>query len=172
VEGNVFGAGYSASLPTVEVDAIGFETQPYYYDQSGTYRTGVKYDKNEAYKPITYTWAKKTGNSWINKTDHILYTNEDLTGLGAVTGTVTLTIDGTTVVGVNEEENSGNVYGGGESSDATGDVNVHILNGTMTDVYGGGKGQTTVVGGDVIVNIGAKSGEGALSGNSTVNGNV
>jgi hypothetical protein len=42
----------------------------------------------------------------------------------------------------------------------------------MTDVYGGGKGQKTVVGGDVIVNIGAKSGEGALSGSGTVNGSV
>ena len=172
VKGNVFGAGFSASLPTVEVDAIGFETEPYYYTQTGTYRTGVKYKENNDYKPTTYTWAKKTGNSWIDKTNHILYTNEDLTSLGAVTGLVTLTIDGTTVVGDDQDENSGNVYGGGESSDATGNVNVHILDGTMTDVYGGGKGEKTVVGGDVIVNIGAKSGEGTLSGDGTVNGNV
>ena len=153
VEGNVFGAGYSASLPTIEVDARGFETEPYYYDQSGTYRAGVKYKANEAYKPTTYTWAKKTSDSWIDKTNHILYTNEDLTSLGTVTGLVTLTVDGTTVVGDNAVANSGNVYGGGESSDATGDVNVHILSGTMTDVYGGGKGETTVVSGDVTVNI-------------------
>ena len=172
VEGSVFGAGYSAALPTVDVDAIGFETEPYYYEQTGTYRTGVKYKENEAYKPITYTWAKKTGDSWIDKNNHILYTTEDLTTLGAVTGTVTLTVDGNTVVGDNANEDSGNVYGGGESSDATGDVNVNILNGSMTDVYGGGKGQTTVVGGDVVVNIGAKSGEGALSGSGTVNGSV
>ncbi len=153
VEGNVFGAGYSASLPTIEVDARGFETEPYYYDQSGTYRAGVKYKANEAYKPTTYTWAKKTSDSWIDKTNHILYTTEDLTSLGTVTGLVTLTVDGTTVVGDNAVANSGNVYGGGESSDATGDVNVHILSGTMTDVYGGGKGETTVVSGDVTVNI-------------------
>ena len=172
VKGNIFGAGYSAELPTVTVDALGFETEPYYYTETGTYRTGVKYKEDEAYRPTTYTWAKKTGNSWINKTDHILYTNEDLTTLGAVTGTVTLTIDGASAVGDNANANSGNVYGGGESSDATSDVTVNVLNGSMTDVYGGGKGQTTVVGGDVTVNIGAKDGGGSLSGSGTVKGSV
>ncbi len=165
VKGNVFGAGFSASLPPVEVDSLGFRTEPHYYDQAGTFAAGVKG------ATTTYHWQHGNAIS-IDKDNKILYTTEDLTGLGAVTGTVTLTVDGNTVVGDDANENSGNVYGGGESSDATSDVNVHILNGTMTDVYGGGKGQKTVVGGDVTVNIGAKSGEGALSGNGTVNGNV
>ncbi len=162
VRGNVFGAGYSGALPTVEVDSIGFRTEPWYYESLGTYRTGVKG------ATTTYTWAHGNAIS-IDKTNHILYTTEDLTTLGTVTGTVTLNIDGsTTNVGADlsvdgedvEMVEGGNVYGGGESSDATGDVVVNIVGGSMTDVYGGGKGQTTVVSGNVKVNIGAKTGEG------------
>ncbi len=165
VKGNVFGAGFSASLPPVEVDSLGFRTEPHYYEQAGTFAEGVKG------ATTTYHWQHGNAIS-IDKENKILYTTEDLTGLGAVTGLVTLTIDGASVVGDDANANSGNVYGGGESSDATSDVNVHILNGSMTDVYGGGKGQKTVVGGDVTVNIGAKDGEGALSGSGTVNGSV
>ena len=88
VNGSVFGAGYSASLPTVEVDSIGFRTEPYYYTDFGTYRKGVKG------ATTTYTWKKKDGNSWVDNTNHFLYTTEDLTTLGAVTGNATLTING------------------------------------------------------------------------------
>ena len=156
VNGDVFGAGYSGATPPVEVDdPTGFETEPYYYNQLGTYRVGVK-------KPTTtYTWQH--GNSIsVDNTNHILYTTEDLTALGTVTGKVTLNIDGSTVNGttVNGTTVKGNVYGGGESSDATGDVEVNINVGTVNkDVYGGGKGETTVVGGDVTVNIGSKNAE-------------
>ena len=162
VNGDVFGAGYSGATPPVEVDdPTGFETEPYYYNQLGTYRVGVK-------KPTTtYTWQH--GNSIsVDNTNHILYTTEDLTALGTVTGKATLNIDGTTV--------TGNVYGGGESSDATGEVEVNVKAGKVyEDVYGGGKGETTVVGGDVVVNIGTKTGEGSsatYNGTGTVNGNV
>ena len=168
VKGNIFGAGFSASLPTVEVDSIGFRTEPKYYEQAGTFAAGVK--------GVTTTYRWEHGNSIsIDKNNHILYTTEPLTSLGAVTGTVTLTIDGATVVGDDQNVNSGNVYGGGESSDATGDVNVNILNGSMTDVYGGGKGETTVVGGNVTVNIGAKTGEApsiTYTGSGLVQGDV
>ena len=171
VNGNAFGAGFSASLPTVAVDSIGFRTEPKYNENAGTFSQGVKGTTT------TYTWAhhddvNSTENA-IDKTNHILYTTEDLTTLGTVTGKVTLNIDGTTTVGGNVD--GGNVYGGGESSDATGDVNVNILNGSMTDVYGGGKGQTTIVGGDVTVNIGAKTGTApsfTYTGGATINGSV
>ena len=143
VQGNVFGAGFSASMPPVEVDQIGFATEPYYYEDLGTYRNGVK-------RPTTtYTWQKKTGDSWVDNKNHILYTNEDLTTLGTVTGKATLTINGTTTV-------AKSVYGGGEESgvgDGTdGDgTEVNVTGGTIgtTDqggaeygnVYGGGKGK-------------------------------
>ena len=130
VRGSAFGAGFSASLPTVEVDAIGFETEPYYYTATGTYRQGVKA------ATTTYTWEPKTGNDWIDKTNHILYTNEDLTTLGTVTGKATLNIEGTTNV-------TGSVFGGGESSSVTGTgssttVNVRGNSQIGGNVFGGG----------------------------------
>jgi len=163
VSGSAFGAGYSASLPTVEVmNTGGFQTEPYYNTDLGIYLPAVFPET------VTYTWEHAaTVNSTataINTTTHKLFTTADLTTLGEVTGKATLTIDGTTTV-------AGNVYGGGESSDATGDVEVNVKAGTMTDVYGGGMGQTTVVGGDIVVNIGAKDGS-TLSGTGSVSGNV
>ena len=163
VNGSAFGAGYSASLPTVEVmNTGGFQTEPYYNTDLGIYLPAVFPET------VIYTWEHaETVNSTataINTTTHKLFTTADLTTLGEVTGKATLTIDGTTTV-------AGNVYGGGESSDATGDVEVNVKAGTMTDVYGGGMGQTTVVGGDIVVNIGAKDGS-TLSGTGSVSGNV
>ena len=164
VSGSAYGAGYSASLPTVEVmNTGGFQTEPVYNENLGIYLPAVFPET------VTYTWEHaETVNSTstaINTTDHKLYTTADLTTLGEVTGLATLNINGTTSIG-------GSVYGGGESSDATGDVTVNVNGGTMTDVYGGGYGQHTVVGGDITVNIGAKDGEGALSGSGAVSGNV
>jgi len=138
VQGSVFGAGFSASLPSVEVDATGFATEPFYYTDLGTYREGVKGPTT------TYTWQKKTGNTWVDNTKHILYTPEDLTALGAVTGNATLEIQGTTTVG-------GSVYGGGEESGVEGNTIVTVTGGTIGitgkggaeygNVYGGGKGK-------------------------------
>ena len=130
VKGNVFGAGFSASNPPVVVDAIGFETEPYYYTDLGNYRIGVKYESDGDYEPKTYTWQHKETvndtNSAIDKVNHILYTTENLdkSNLGSVEGSVTLTIKGSSVIGTLEgdegsqtlKEGSGNVFGGGESS--------------------------------------------------------
>ena len=137
VNGNVYGAGFSASLPTVEVDSIGFRTEPYYYDALGSYRTGVKG------QTTTYTWAE--GNSIsVDNSSHILYTTEDLDSLGTVTGTVTLTLKGNTVVGTLEgatlKAGTGSVYGGGAESAVTGNTSV-TLEGhahSLGDVFGGG----------------------------------
>ena len=155
VNGNVFGAGYSASLPTVEVDdASGFGTEPFYYTELGTYRTGVK-------KPTTtYTWQH--GNSIsVDNGNHILYTTEDLTTLGTVTGKATLNITGNTVVEgkvFNEDgtvkEITGGVFGGGDASAALGDTEVNINGGassSILNVFGGGN--RADVGGSVTVNM-------------------
>ena len=49
----------------------------------------------------------------------------------------------------------GSVYGGGNQADVQTDATVNISSGQVDgDVFGGGKGQTTVVTGDVTVNIG------------------
>ena len=166
VKGSAFGAGFSGTLPTVEVDAIGFEIEPYYYEATGTYRTGVKYKENEAYKPIPYRWEKKTGNSWIDKTNHILYTTEDLTTLGTVTGKATLNITGNTLVegyvfdaSGNPTTQTGGVFGGGDASAALGNTEVNI-NATSQqagssynayNVFGGGN--VASVGGTTTVNV-------------------
>ena len=142
VKGNVFGAGYSATLPTVEVMNLGgFQTEPRYDENAGVFLPGVFPDTQ------TYTWQyrEETVNSTARAIDtgnHILYTNEDLTTLGTVTGTTTLNICGTTTV-------AGSVYGGGEESDATDEVLVNMKGGTISkDIYGGGAlantGNTTV----------------------------
>ena len=141
VSGSAFGAGFSASLPTVEVDSIGFRTEPYYYTDLGTYRSGVKGSTT------TYTWQEKKGNSWVDKDNNILYTTEDLTSLGTVTGLATLNINGSTTV-------VGSVYGGGEESNvgntqvnicaAIDGNNYSVVEGNPTingNVYGGGKGK-------------------------------
>ena len=137
VTGNVFGAGFSASLPTVEVDSVGFRVEPYYYEDLGTYRIGVKG------KTTTYKWAHGDAIG-IDTGNKILYTTENLDGLGAVTGTATLTIDGTTTV-------AESVYGGGEESGVDGNTSVTVTGGTIGttgkggatwgNVYGGGKGK-------------------------------
>ena len=147
VNGNVYGAGFSASLPTVEVDSIGFRTEPYYYEALGTYRTGVKG------QTTTYTWQH--GNSiGVDNPNHILYTTEDLTTLGTVTGNVSLTITGDSRIGTVENDPlTGHVFGGGEESKVDGNTSV-ILSGkteAFGNVYGGGnKG---IVGGNSSVTL-------------------
>ena len=143
VNGSVFGAGYSASRPTVAVDSLGFRMEPYYYEDLGTYRTGVKG------VTTSYTWEERT-TIGIDKTNHILYTTEDLseTNLGSVEGNAILTLQGTTRV-------EGNVYGGGDQS----------------VVKGANKGNTTVIlkgKANVLGNVYGGGNKGAVSGSSQV----
>ncbi|UKK56492.1 FN3 associated domain-containing protein [Prevotella communis] len=142
VAGNVFGAGYSASMPNVEVMRKTFQTEPKYDEDLGAYL--------EAELPATdtYKWVHRdevnNAATAIDKTKHILYTTEDLNTLGAVTGDVTLTVNGITTVGKS-------VYGGGEESSVGGNTYVTIYNAsvgnenqggvTYGNVYGGGMGK-------------------------------
>lgn len=151
VNGNVFGAGFSANLPPVEVDAIGFAIEPYYYNELGTYRTGVKG------ATTTYTWEQKssmTNPVGIDPDKPILYTKENLakSNLGSVAGNVTLTIKGYSVIGTAGDTTKGNVFGGGEQSYVTpsivnnkpeantGNTEVNIQGNTQVlgNVFGGG----------------------------------
>ena len=81
VAGNVFGAGYSASLPTVLVMKTGgFVKAPFYDKDLGAYFEPEYPGTDE------YTWEhKETVNSTataIDKNNHILYTTEKLDALG------------------------------------------------------------------------------------------
>lgn len=143
IGGSAFGAGFSASLPTVEVmNTGGFTKAPYYNSNLGVYL-----DPSFP-STVTYTWqqANTVNNTAtaIDKQSHILYTTEDLTTLGSVTGKATLNIEGTTTV-------AGSVYGGGEESAVGGDTEVNVSSGTIGttgeggaeygNVFGGGKGK-------------------------------
>ena len=179
VNGNVYGAGYSASLPTVEVRDAGFTQNPNYNKNSGMFEPGVFSGTT------TFTWqnATKAGKTLTNNqsgsdlTNHILYTNADLTTLGRVMGNVLLTITGNSHIW-------GDVYGGGALSDANTDANntttVNILGGTYDgNIYGGGQGRLADVDNDIVevaakvngvvtVNIGEDDGAGNYSGDANL----
>ena len=145
VKGSVYGAGYSASLPTVEVRDAGFTTAPNFNKNSGMFEPGVFSGTT------TFTWQNATaagktltnGGSGSDLTNHILYTNTELTGLGEVAHT-NLSITGTTTV-------AESVYGGGEESGVKNNTEVNVTGGTIGttgkggatwgNVYGGGKGK-------------------------------
>ena len=154
VNGSVFGAGYSASTPTVNVmnTGGGFTTPPFYDENLGAYLEPV------FPSTVQYTWDHKdnvnsTANA-IDKTNHILYTTENLTTLGTVTGNVYLTIDGTTTV-------AESVYGGGEESavkkkeGVTNSGNIIVNLQGNAQVYGNvfGGGNEGLVEGSATVNI-------------------
>ena len=87
-------------------------------------------------------------------------------------------VNGNAVVLIQKNESNGtptinNVYGGGNTADVNGNTTVTMTSGEVThDVYGGGKGETTIVGGNVAVTFGAKDGSGVLSGDGHILGSL
>jgi hypothetical protein len=173
VKGSVYGAGYSASLPTVEVRDGGFTQNPNFNQQSGMFEPGIFSGTT------TFTWKNaaeagvtlKDKESGSDLTNHILYTNTELTGLGEVAKAV-LTINGTTTV-------AESVYGGGEESGVGGDTEVTVNGGFIGaeggtsygyrygNVYGGGKGKIDNEGNLVVSSI-ADLDAGLVKGNTSV----
>ena len=161
VEGSVFGAGYSASVPEVTIYNKD-KTPPTINVYTGTITPTP--DPDPKSHGTTYTWCYK------NKTTNVVipsgvvipdgvgtsnpafeyegrkyfYTEESLENLGTVTGKVTLNIEGTTTV-------DKSIYGGGEESGVAGDTEVNVTSGTIGtqgqggveygNVFGGGKGK-------------------------------
>ena len=157
VEGNVFGAGYSATLPTVSVMENEFQTEPKYDGNLGAYLEAVL----PAAKYPNYEWKPlpEGSTTYVDNTNHILYAKaEDLeeSNLGSVNGEVTLTIGGNSKIGTDGDTTGkkGNVFGGGQSSYVTGasnKVTVNLQGNTQVlgNVFGGGdeglvEGSTTV----------------------------
>ncbi|MBR5936246.1 MAG: hypothetical protein IKZ89_08845 [Bacteroidaceae bacterium] len=133
VYGSVFGAGFSATIPKASVFNLGgFDPIPNYNEKTGVYEPEGFPASSE------FTWVHV--NSLNNKAQALdgssIKTTKDLSGLGTVSGNVTLTITGDSHI-------YGSVFGGGESSDVTGkDKTVTVtLGGNTTidhDVFGGG----------------------------------
>lgn len=145
VLGKVFGAGYSVDIPTVNVRNLGgWSVVPYYNNSTAVFEEPIWQSE------VTYTWDTQSvsvGNNALVDDGLKIKTNESLEGLGAVTGNVTLTLNGTTKVGYDEDGNpvdgGGNVYGGGEASAVKGSGHTVTVNlgGSTTvlgDVFGGG----------------------------------
>lgn len=163
VDGSVFGAGYSATLPKVNImvkkNDKWFQKQPHYDESLGAYL--------EAKKPLSdeYSWdpipvTTLTGGNAIDHEKKLLrIQNSDVStgidesgnlNLGIVKGNVTLTVSGDdTVV-------KGSIYGGGQESGVNGNTTVTVTGGTIGtndeeqgkylggayygNVYGGGMG--------------------------------
>ena len=159
VTGNAFGAGYSASVPTVEVWNAGayLAPNPKYNRTANVFNNASVKTPKDNNEYVEYTWSKTHGtndNPFVDTEDgkHYIHTDVSLEGLGAVTGNATLTIEGSTTVG-------GSVYGGGDESAVNGGTNI-LLTGTAIigsnqdgtgDVYGGGN--VASVGGSTQINL-------------------
>ena len=125
-----------------------------------------------------YTWnslenlGAVTGNVTLNITGNTLVKGEIYDEEGHVTdhagvfgGGDASKVIGNTVVTMNasgqksEGYNALNVYGGGNTADVQGSTTVTLEAGIVSqDIFGGGKGASTTVTDDVVVNIGTKEG--------------
>ena len=157
VTGNAFGAGFSASVPTVEVwNANAYlNPKPTYNRTANVFNNAsVKTPKDNG-QYVEYTWSKTHGSNASPFTvtedgKHYIHTDVSLEGLGAVTGNVTLNILG------DQTLIEGDVYGGGAESNSNTDyyktspttddlatkTTVNVFGGTIRgDVYGSGLGR-------------------------------
>ncbi len=167
IEGNVFGAGYSAKPPTANVLPIGgYSPEPKYNKYTGVF------ENSKEPAPVKYTWSNNStptnGNTALGGTEDnplifVGKNDKDLDALGTVTGKVTVNLTGNTIVrGYIYDENgqktnvqTGGVFGGGDASAALGDTEVNINtdenNSSINNVYGGGNRAS--VGGSTQVNL-------------------
>lgn len=160
VKGNVFGAGFSATLPTIQVRNGGFTQNPNYNKGSGMFEPGIFTGTTEYHwKQVNSLSNGGSGTSSSNDTNYV-HTTVDLNNLGTVNGNVTLTLKGTTQVGTLEgapgsetlKAGTGSVYGGGAESAVSGNTSVFLEGHTHVygNVYGGGDqgrvdGNTSVI---------------------------
>ena len=161
VNGNVFGAGFSASLPTLRVREAGFASDgnggyriPSFNKNSGMFQPGVpaKPTSNDLTETTVFEWKHVdafagNGNKDIEEDGETKYVhttaNLDRSNLGSVAGNVILTIKGNSIIGTEGNTDTGNVFGGGESSYVTKpskSVTVNLQGNTIVhgNVFGGG----------------------------------
>ena len=163
VHGNVYGAGYSASVPTVGIYSKTY-TPPVRNDSTSVITPPVYSD------PTYYMWTNETnfGNTTLSTDNptiinpngdgiNYIYTTVPLQNLGTVSGNVILTIGDGCIIGDDvADDDGGDVYGGGDESSVSGSTTVNLTGGTIYgDVYGGGRGNPTAAPtvGDVFVNL-------------------
>lgn len=142
VNGDVYGAGFSATLPTLQVRNEGFASDgnggykvPSYNKYSGMFEPGEVSGTTEFHWKHVNSLSNNTTNISVSNDTNYVHTTVNLNTLGSVNGDISLTLKGTTVV-------TGNVFGGGEESAVTGDVDVQVIlegeTNVTGNVYGGG----------------------------------
>ena len=167
VEGSVYGAGYSASIPEVTI-----------YNKDKEYPTiniftGIITPTPESSgTSTTYTWTHKTslGGKTLSTSNpkaldvegkNYFYTEVSLDNLGTTSGNVEVTITDDTIIegkvfnedGTVDNTKIGGVFGGGAQSAVTGDTTVNLQENAQVygNVFGGG--DEGVVEGSTQVNI-------------------
>jgi hypothetical protein len=184
VKGNVFGAGYSASLPKIPVRTGGFSSYPSFNKNSGMFEPGVLsatedfewMHKNNYPNDNSVGFLDDNGNYTMSGHNVVTKVVIDNTNLGSVQ-TVSLTLKGNTIVG-DGSTGTGNVFGGGQMSAVKGNAVVKLQGNTQVkgNVFGGGD-QGNVVGNTTIQlqestnvqgNVYGGGNEGPVSGNSEV----
>ncbi len=128
---------------------------------------------------VTNTDLTITGNTTVKGQIFDAEGNVTETTGGVYGGGDMSAVNGNTKIDIQNTDATGgvlNVFGGGNTADVIGNSQVDMTGGkVIQSVYGGGKGQTTIVGGNVIVNMGAKAGEApsiTYSGTGVVQGDV
>ncbi len=165
IHGNVFGGGYSAAIPTVDVmEKELFQTVPHYNINAGVFEPAV-------FPPsYTYSWyqvedSHDLTSQAFDETNKYIYTKVDMTHLGQVEGDTYVNVNGKTIVeGMLDGIPEGGVFGAGNASAVLGNATV-VINTDNTDeqyainnVYGGGNTAVTGnsednTGGDTFVTI-------------------
>ena len=163
VNGNVFGAGYSASAGTVTIYNTD-KTPP-----TANVYTGI-INPQSGGTSTNYYWTHDHGSTdspitAATETDpkSYYYTEIPLDNLGTVSGLVTLTITGTnekgSIIGIEGDNTTGHVYGGGDAS-AVKNTTTPANASTIVNI----KGNTEVKG-----NVFGGGNEGEVTGSATVN---
>lgn len=149
VEGSVFGAGFSASIPEVSINNKDKE-----YPTINVYTGIITPTPEGSGSKTTYTWTNdntlSTGSP-ISGDGKYFYTEVPLVNLGSVAGNVNLTLEDNVIVegkvfnkdGSVDATKTGGVYGGGDESEVIGASNKITV--TLKDnvqingnVFGGG----------------------------------
>ncbi|MBR1784464.1 MAG: hypothetical protein IJ760_03375 [Bacteroidales bacterium] len=154
VEGSAYGGGFSAAIPSFRVHDRRSVTYPT-RDRSGVCHNGVlDYLTDVDGKDVYFTWIHEDAPAGVNQNNPVFeadgkwycYTTLSLLGLGAVSGSTSIAIDGNTLV-------KGSVFGAGNESRVEIDSRVVLSdNGEVRgNVYGGGNKAS--VGGNTFVEI-------------------
>lgn len=160
LQGSAFGGGYKAAANEVDVYPTTMPALSVFKAE-----TGIFSDFGTV-APETYQWMQggEDGNpsNQADEENRIFYTSSDikLNQLGNVTGKITLSVEGHTIV-------KGSVFGGGFESKSLSDTEVKILGQTkvLGNIYGGGNMGEVEGNTKVIVNSGNDSGGSGGGGN-------